>query len=1139
MSRFEQIDSSSYVFIQSQPHFKPITNIFTFFQHTIHYIELFNHLYRSPYVVAKCLSAADGIAKITQEQLSVVVSFISTGLYGNGMHSKDIEMLLKLLRDLIEIQIVVNDNPRRMLRAGSSAFARLYHRLHESMFSSKIFLTAALYEPLMKVLVNSDIMLEVDIQKVLESLPQKERAKVFGEETDPNYESNLQKYQENTIDQLYALANNFVESITRNWSLFPSTLRWLVQTMNHQLKVTHISEKEINEIITDMVFTHFICATIVSPDLFGISDAPISEESRFNLIQIGQIIQMLALMKYNANSKFDPIYKKFKPNAVSKLLDTFMVANAEEGVMAFHSQQIEFERSHVLCTHSELNIFTEFLKNVLENDELLISGDDRRQLGKILNHLPEKLDTAANGDGHGSPTHPTDGHSSRTKHSLINLGKSTKNKLAKSMSLHVNGSVADSEHDAFNQNGSPIHIFEDTEQIIMFPITISDENALRPLTEEEVLKMNSIGQDIVDNSVLNLENIEKLEESNQITGHLRPLPPKNTRFSISHDDASIGNSDNLEAVSEAPSNHSSVTSSLELEENDQNDNLSDMVSANVSGRGSPNISGRDTPSSQVTDGESVNQIPTPQMAKIIQKNRSDIDDKFCKFEIRNQIQGDETVSIVSDTWSTDVLASDSETVESTNERPTVRNFATPLIPVDVVLPGDNNFQLELTDARSESNWSTDVLISDSEKLAEMDTDDNQSITARSDITDPNRSNAPDSPFFAPRHSVVEEISVSREISRYLPSVSSLARSSVRTTNQYTGENNFQQNYKSSNDRASSFLAQKSAMRRQHSAESSISNQSYSLDESRAVKVEADNKSPKDLIDFGDFQEEGGAAAVPNDEVEAFNHVVHRRVTSDQRNTAFDGRRNGIKDVKPASSSVCHKFENHEVVIRRVNSATTTTTVRNISTVSSSIIDSSLTDDLKTQQQQQSNLMDDICEKTEELNLGNVQASTTSFQSTKPTKSTGAIPKSISFDASADKSMVDRRKRNQQPEPTMNLRPQASSGLFNKIKQGFRRSRNGSGSKNNSLNCDDLTRNVSFINVTENIEIIEPSNEPNGAVGGGFDITEDILEKYRRKVSSSSDATTSDSIGGLSNTKMSDGEIRLVFSTFSKKDVFIS
>lgn len=49
----------------------------------------------------------------------------------------------------------------------------------------------------------------------------------------------------------------------------------------------------------------------------------------------------------------------------------------------------------------------------------------------------------------------------------------------------------------------------------------------------------------------------------------------------------------MEAISEAASSHS-VGSDLDNE----NDNLSDMVSANVSGRGTPNVSGRDTPISQ-------------------------------------------------------------------------------------------------------------------------------------------------------------------------------------------------------------------------------------------------------------------------------------------------------------------------------------------------------------------------------------------------------------------------------------------------------------------------------------------------------------------------------------------------------------
>ena len=69
-----------------------------------------------------------------------------------------------------------------------------------------------------------------------------------------------------------------------------------------------------------------------------------------------------------------------------------------------------------------------------------------------------------------------------------------------------------------------------------------------------------------------------------------------------------------EAISEAASNHS-VDSSLDEDEVDQAgdelddpniiDNLSDMVSANVSGRGTPNVSGRDTPSSQVHSSKTI------------------------------------------------------------------------------------------------------------------------------------------------------------------------------------------------------------------------------------------------------------------------------------------------------------------------------------------------------------------------------------------------------------------------------------------------------------------------------------------------------------------------------------------------------
>lgn len=95
-----------------------------------------------------------------------------------------------------------------------------------------------------------------------------------------------------------------------------------------------------------------------------------------------------------------------------------------------------------------------------------------------------------------------------------------------------------------------------------------------------------------------------------------------------------------EAFSEAASSHSVGS----VEEDDDNDNMSDMISANVSGRGTPNISGRDTPLSQAG---SVEEPPPPQMPlpeipplpeTVPKPNREDVTDRFGKFEIRSEIE---------------------------------------------------------------------------------------------------------------------------------------------------------------------------------------------------------------------------------------------------------------------------------------------------------------------------------------------------------------------------------------------------------------------------------------------------------------------------------------------------------------------
>lgn len=91
-------------------------------------------------------------------------------------------------------------------------------------------------------------------------------------------------------------------------------------------------------------------------------------------------------------------------------------------------------------------------------------------------------------------------------------------------------------------------------------------------------------------------------------------------------------SDCQEAVSEAASSHS-------VDENEL-DNFSDMMSANVSGRESPSFSGRDTPLSQAESVEEnrggAAELPVPVPETVQKQNRVDVTDRFGKFDLESE-----------------------------------------------------------------------------------------------------------------------------------------------------------------------------------------------------------------------------------------------------------------------------------------------------------------------------------------------------------------------------------------------------------------------------------------------------------------------------------------------------------------------
>lgn len=536
-------------------------------QHLPLYIDFLRLVHQSPQLMAQCLAVADELpifmtnsASSKTEQISQVCQIISAGIYGNSIHGRDVEMMLKLLDKLLDLKVSKTDDPRRLLRHNSSSFARLYHKFHESSLSSKLFLTATLHEPIMSVLIESNCLLDIEHANGITS---------NGNSIDP--------------ELIFQLANKFIQSLRENWIIFPSTVRWLVQTMFKYLTAKGCDSKTIVEVLTDMVFVHFICPACTDPNLYGIVDAPISGIARDILIKIGQVLQKLALTRHQ---NFPELDTRFDLNTISDLMDKLLENTYDISEMGLSHQLptlYNIGRSSILMTHSEINLFLQFLRATLESN--LIEESEKKKLKTMLDGLPILIDNNNNNTTNGSriqngiDTSPSK-KASKIMHQLSNKGS----KIRKNNNNN-NDTATGSEHlideDAFDR-------------VLIIPLSIyENSNRVRPLSEDEVLNMNQVASDRTDSNSLTEKNVEETELL--IDTNAEENKEKPEKF----DDVSIGNtSDNLEleAVSEAPSNHS-VASSLDLEEN--NDNLSDMVSANVSGRGTPNISGRDTPSSQV------------------------------------------------------------------------------------------------------------------------------------------------------------------------------------------------------------------------------------------------------------------------------------------------------------------------------------------------------------------------------------------------------------------------------------------------------------------------------------------------------------------------------------------------------------
>uniref|UniRef100_A0A9J7XMB9 GTPase-activating protein and VPS9 domain-containing protein 1 n=1 Tax=Cyprinus carpio carpio TaxID=630221 RepID=A0A9J7XMB9_CYPCA len=362
------------------------------FQESI-YGEFLGRLRENPRLVASCLVAGE---RLNHEHTQGVIHTVFTSLYGNCIMQEDECYLLQVLRYLVEFELKESDNPRRLLRRGTCAFSILFKLFSEGLYSAKLFLTATLHEPIMQLLVEDEDHLETDPAKLIERFTPAQQERLFGEKGTDEYRRKVQAAVEANEAKLVALVNSFIGYLKQNTYCFPQSLRWIVSQMYKTLaRVERLEVGEVRTMCTDLLLTCFICPAIVNPEQYGIiSDAPINEVARFNLMQVGQLLQQLAMSDADDG---DPRRKsslsKFDKMCVSAFLDVVIGGRAVETPPMSSMNLLEgLTRTVVYMTYNQLLV--DFVRSVTAGDQL--REEDHLALETLLAHVPQSRTTKSN-----------------------------------------------------------------------------------------------------------------------------------------------------------------------------------------------------------------------------------------------------------------------------------------------------------------------------------------------------------------------------------------------------------------------------------------------------------------------------------------------------------------------------------------------------------------------------------------------------------------------------------------------------------------------------------------------------------------------------------------------------------------------
>lgn len=324
------------------------------------------------YAEKSCTGFLDPLCKIT---LSTV--------YSHCQFDRDKTAVVDLMEELLEININFYKDFRRQIHSKYSAFCLVYRNFCDELSELKTFYKLALYQPIMQVLSEDNLFLDIDSNRAAMRFNPKERNKHFGIENSDEFRENLVKYKKWTLQKLKTFIGNFINSLRANIFAFPQSLASLIIRVYSKL-IEHLDFQKVYAICIDLIFCFLICPAIQNPDLFGITDLHVNHIAHYNLLQCAQIIQLLALSKWEScNSTYQEVCDLFDKDCLSFVIDHIL------GIFNNFSLPKSIESSplpYFLISEFELKLLLEYIK-------LLLSDSDQNDnpIKGYFNKLPESV----------------------------------------------------------------------------------------------------------------------------------------------------------------------------------------------------------------------------------------------------------------------------------------------------------------------------------------------------------------------------------------------------------------------------------------------------------------------------------------------------------------------------------------------------------------------------------------------------------------------------------------------------------------------------------------------------------------------------------------------------------------------------